>query len=337
MPLGEFDEILHHRTLTSTVTNFRFGQLRFQQILNKGARRTQSGDTVKWDILKPSRYKAKFNAPGAPSKRVKMEKAASRTARCLRVFNHKLLSGDALANLREPGTERVNARARVASEQLELTRENRFLREWALAQMIGVGIMTISDDEFIDTIDYGVSATHKPTAVASWAVTGTDIPTDILTWKALIQQDSGFTPARAIANDSVLKYLLKNTAVKNWCAAGTAITEQIARSGNILQFMGLTWEFYNAGYLNSSDVFTEWVADNTVLILPAAGDDSWYDMQEGSTKIPDEGKENLVDAYGMFSYSEIISDPPALKIYEGDTFLPLMHVPDAVVIADVVP
>jgi len=46
---------------------------------------------------------------------------------------------------------------------------------------------------------------------------------------------------------------------------------------------------------------------------------------------------SLREQAGMFSYAEMLTDPPSIKMVAGDTFLPVIKVPKAVFIADVTP
>ena len=43
-----------------------------------------------------------------------------------------------------------------------------------------------------------------------------DIPADLVSWKRLVEEDSGYAAGYAFANDSVLKYLLANETVKKF-------------------------------------------------------------------------------------------------------------------------
>jgi hypothetical protein len=45
----------------------------------------------------------------------------------------------------------------------------------------------------------------------------------------------------------------------------------------------------------------------------------------------------LTSAYGLFSYSVLMTDPVAIKQVAGDTFLPTLKVPAAIFIANVNP
>jgi len=46
---------------------------------------------------------------------------------------------------------------------------------------------------------------------------------------------------------------------------------------------------------------------------------------------------NVMEVYGQFSYATVTRNPVGLEHAARDTFLPLIKVPDAIFIGDVVP
>jgi hypothetical protein len=326
-------DLLHTTTLTATVVGFKFPEFLLQGRLFPAAE--ISGDTAEWDILKPGQSVGEFVASGAPAKVVELEVVAHRMAKCLKRFDSKLLSGDFLNNLRDTGTRQKNARAMLTREQESLSRRNAYAREYCVAKALS-GSLAIAQDDVKVTIDYGIAAEHKPTASVSWATSTTEIPEDVVAWKRLIEEDSGYAPGYAFANDSVLRYLLKNQNVKDLLGE-SALREQIAQSGAINAFMGLEWIFYNAGYRDAEGTFVPFIPDDTVILTPAVP--GWCAMQVGSTMIPSgggSGKE-LVEVSGRYSFVDLETNPPGVKLFCGDCFLPVITIPGAVVYADVTP
>lgn len=326
-------DLLHTETLTKTVTSFRFPEFLLQERLFPTAE--ISGDTAEWDILKPGQSVGEFVAQGAPSKVVALEVTAHRMAKCLKRFDSKLLSGDFLNNLRDIGTRQKNARALLTREQEALARRNAYAREYCAAKALS-GTLTVSQADVKASIAYGIAASHKPTASVSWATTTTDIPADIVAWKRLVEEDSGYAAGYAFANDTVLRHLLKNGNVKDLLGE-SALREQVAQTGAINAFMGLQWFFYNAGYRDASGDFVPFIPNDTVILTPAVA--GWCAMQVGSTLIPSAGGggNELVETNGRYSYATVETDPPGVKVYCGDSFLPVITIPGALVYGDVTP
>jgi len=336
MPLGEVQELLDYVTLTAAVDEFRYADLGIANFLFPGqAKRTNGGDSFRYDIRKASRDTAAPKSPGAPSKRVALVPKGTKAGRCIHVAEHKMLDGDRMANVRRMGSrEREQLQAYVAAEQLDLSRRRARLRELAGAAML-IGTLSIDEDDVKADVDYDIDNTHKPTASVSWATSTTDIVTDIRTWKRLVSQDSGYTPAHALCNEGVMSYLMANDVVKEFMGEGV-YKAQVGQAGYITQLCGLTIHVFDHGYIPSGGSFTRYVADDKFVIVPTP-EPSWCQVLEGSTYIKNLGAEALVEVFGPFSNAVIEADPAGYKLIVGDTFIPALYVPDAVVYADVTP
>ena len=326
-------DLLHTTTLTATVTGFKYPEFVLQGRLFPAAE--ISTDTAEWDVLKPGQSVGEFVADGAPAKVVALEVVAHRMAKCLKRFDAKFLSGDFLNNLRNLGTRQKNARALLTREQDALSRRNAYAREYCVAKALS-GTLAIAQADVKATLDYAIASEHKPTASASWATSSTNIPADLVAWKRLVEEDSGYAAGYAFANDSVLKYLLANEAVKDFLGE-SALREQVAQSGAINAFMGLEWIFYNAGYRDANGDFVPFIPDDKVILTPSAP--GWCAMQVGTTLIPsgDGAGNDLAEVNGRYSYADVEKNPPGVKLFCGDCFLPIITIPGAVVYADVTP
>ena len=336
MPVGQLD-VLNRTTLTATVQNFKYPQL--QLSARYGAmrpERTKMGDTAEWDILKPTRSMASPKAPGAPSKRVALEPMGHRITRCIHVGEHKVLDGDRLANMRQPGTDAdpLNDNLYVASEQLVLNRRAAMLREFALAQMF-TGSLVIAEDDVKATVDYEVDSTHKPTANASWATPSTDIKADLDAWKLLAEKDSGYTITDIWARSAINGYLLNNTMAGKYLRSSEGVN-QVTRDGYVTRLFGFNWHWYDSGYMSGGS-FVPFIGENQLIMTPEP-DPSWIGMIEGSTKInPNPADQKLVDVWGPYAYVRLKDDPAAYILYQGDTFMWKLTIPDAIVYPKVVP
>ncbi len=329
MNFGEL-EILHYKVLTRTVSDFAFEELLGSQLLPE---ERVEGITAQWDILSPTRQKGTFRIPGEPATRVELERVASRTATCILMLLEKALDEATLAWLRLAGEEDVaSARARITAEQMGLARRIQLAREWAVWQAL-CGELVIDQDNLKLTVDYGLDASHKPTAAASWGLADTDIPGDVRAWKKLIAQDSGYVAGEAFVNEGVMEKMIRNDNVKD-VISDTGLKEQLAQEGYITRFMGLDWHVYDAGYLDASGTFHQFVPDDSVIIVP--GPKVYGRMQVGTQEVP-MGFNETVRVYGSYSYAVTQSNPPGVNLYVGENFLPVITLPGAIVCADVTP
>lgn len=328
--MDELLNILGHETMTAVVEEFKEPN---HQLVELFPPTLIEGDTAEWDIYKASRGIGEFNVRNAPSKPVKLSPKGHKTAQCFKAFDHKRLGADTLANLRAPGMKERAARAHITREQLDLFRKHARMREYCRAQAL-TGTLTVNQDDVKITVNYGLSASHKPTAAASWATATTDIPGDVATWKKLVAKDSGRAAARAYCNSSVMAYMLANDNVKELLGDG-AYKAQVGKDGHITRFMGLGWRVYDDGYLNGSGTFVPFISDDKLIITPEPGE--WGSMQVGGTKIPSDDGSELVDVQAPYAYVELTKDPAGVKLLQGDIFLPVLPIPDSIVYADVTP
>jgi hypothetical protein len=328
---GELD-VLNYQVMTQTVSEFRHPNL---MLTGRFPEEVIDGIQARWDRLQPSRGTAGFRVPNQAASKLGLMSVASRNATCLLMNLEKALDEGALGWLREPGTaEQNNARAFITREQADLEARIAYTVEWAVAQALS-GSLTVAVGGVNRTIDYGLDATHQPTAAASWADPDTDIPADVGAWAELIEKDSGYAAADAYVNRNTMAAIVKNSSVQNLLGQGT-VREQVAETGHITHFMGLDWHVYNAGWVDASGTFQRFIPDDKVVILPR--EDVFGRLQSGSQMIPaGAGSNDLVKVYGTFSYAVVQTNPPGVHLYVGKNFLPVVTVPDAIVYADVTP
>jgi len=102
---------------------------------------------------------------------------------------------------------------------------------------------------------------------------------------------------------------------------------------------------YDAFFTNHAGSDTDWAADDLVVFAPEPGPE-WLEWLEGTYPIPQsltlsgdaaQALASLQPAQGMFSYAAVSINPPGVTQYFGDTFLPVIKVPNAIFIADVTP
>jgi hypothetical protein len=327
-------EILHFQSLTATVVGFKESQLQgltlFPEVPIRGG-----GISAKWDIKEPSRLASStFRTPTQPATPVSLMTVKQRTATCLLQLFKKELDEGVLAWLRQPGTpQEVNSRLVIATEQLDLSKLIDYSKELAIwSALTGTYSPTVGGQTL--AIDYEIPATHKPaTVTASWATAGTDIIADLKAWKKLIQQDSGYTPRHVWINTSVMAYLLKNTAVNNWLNK-TIVGTEVIRTGAIVELVGLLFHVYDSGYLNSLNVFTNYIADDTLIMLPE--ENVYGKIQVGTGEVPVPGSEDTQTVSGKFSYYARLVDPVIKQIFVGQNWLPVIEIPKSIVyVADV--
>jgi hypothetical protein len=323
-------EILDYKVLTGTLANFKHPELLGLSLFPSA---TVEGNIAAWDVYSPSRVTGNFRVPGAAATKVDLVKVASRTATLAPVLLEKTLDDMALSWLRSGDAAAGDgARARITREQADLDRVLEYTKEYTAWKALS-GTLAVNQGDVKFTVDYGLRATHKPTASASWATASTDVIADIKAWKALVSADCGYAPADAYCNESVMEYLMTNDDVTAFLGEGS-LREQIAKSGYITRFMGLDWHVYNAGYIDGSGAFQKFIGDDKLFIVAAGA--PFGAVLSGSQEIP-AGFSQTRRVYGKFAYSAVESNPPGVRLFVGENFLPVIYIPDAIVAADVTP
>lgn len=289
------------------------------------------GDIAKWDEFTTVRLAdAKLKSRGAPSGSKNLLNMKQRAAN-MAYFNESFLAtGDDLNNLREAGgTAKDKAgKAYLARNLQELKNMDRRTKEKLLFSCL-TGILAYTLNDVAVTVDMGTNAANKPTAAVSWAITTTDIVSDIVTWKAIAEERSGRVLTTAWINDTVAGYLLSNDTVKDLIGEGT-LTERIAKTGQIGMFAGINWIQYDGTYYNGS-ANAKYVPDDIVFFTPNP-DEGWLAYQSGTVSIVEDGDMKIVASPGI--WNETKADPVGEKVIVKSCFLPVLVAPDAIIYAD---
>lgn len=204
------------------------------------------------------------------------------------------------------------------------------------------------------TVDFGVPASHRnqldilgagAIIAASWATAGTDIVAHINGIKSALTQKSGYVPTYAFYGKNIPAYFARNTGIGALLQTDRQLAEGLGSNGTFT-LGGITWvNAQDAFFVDQAGAIKTWVGADGVIFSPMPSAE-WWELLNGSYVVPT-GKNiggNALDmladlqrTQGRFSYAELTIDPPGIKHYAGDTFLPTLKAPLAVAIADVTP
>jgi len=286
--------------------------------------------TAKWDVLKMPRTVPPASVGGSPATRRNPIVRSRKSFTMARIRLRDLAAGVDMRFGVMPGsqTERYGMAA-VRDKLFALTAEIEFAKEFARASALTGSYVITYEDGTTVTVDLGFATTHKPTAGVTWATTTTNIIADIMTWKKLVQQDSGQDPAELWIDDTVAGYLINNTTIQNYMKepvnAGSLI-----RDGRLARLCGLDVVQYNGGY-DASGTFTQFIDSGHVIIVPRPADAGMQMLTGQSEDV------RAADNPGLFSKTWMEEDPSGIHCLVEQYFMPVIKVPDAVVYADIVP
>jgi hypothetical protein len=246
-----------------------------------------------------------------------------------------------LRALRETGQD--NALIRQVYDDAELMiRAVQMRIELARAQVLYTGKFTLAENGLLMEADFGMSSSHKPVAAASWALAGTDILADLLTWTQLYVDDNGEEPGTLLMSRQVLSYFYNNTGMK--AAAGFAGSTPTRLNNEmidqILASNGLPPILIYDAKARVSGVQTRLIPADKVLMLPPQGTPmgaTHYGITAEAIKLASKG---LIKESAMPGVVAVVleNDNPVQTFTLGTAIaVPVMPNPDAVIAADVVP
>jgi len=257
------------------------------------------------------------------------------------------------------------ARSEVARMQREAATLSANLRTAAVTSAFalgkiyfdGNGDLLPSSSGAAITVDYGVPAANQnqinfdglgAIIDVTWATATTKILKHIEQIKAAAVKSTGRPLAHAIYGANIMSYLLDNNYTKDLIFRNTRANDAALMTGQVnFPLGGLTWwPGYHGFFADSAGTRQTLIGADTIVFLPEP-DPSWYQMQEGFEPVPSENfgvqtdllsmVANAQMRQGIFQYSQGKTDPLSAKLVYGDNFLPAIHVPEAVFIADVTP
>jgi hypothetical protein len=312
-----------------------------------------------------SRQVAQINT-GSASKAQEMFGMDQTPFHCLRVFNSILFDQDQLGQIQQPDNIQVDEHGEreIARQLAERFREVLNLRISSVYSALTKGALYFDSDGQLQTsssgaaitVNYNIPAGNKTQLdvfgdgdiiAADWDEAGTDIPAHVMALKAASRKLSGYKTDMAFYGSSLPSWFLKNTLLKEMYPSSTGIPASLASGMIPSGFMGIKrWVPLNEAFFvtnqQSSATYNEWMADDIVVFTPDIEQDGWYGWVEGSKSVPtnlDIQTGNytggLRTAFGPFAYGHNSADPVGVKVLYGDTFLPIIKVPNAVFIADV--
>jgi hypothetical protein len=254
------------------------------------------------------------------------------------------------------------AKSEVARQVRECVVLSQNLRTQAVTSLFGLGAIWYdsngdplpSSSTAVTTIDPSIPANNRNQLngliSASWATAGTPIIEDLMNiQKQCLVNSAGRTGpiTHAVYGADLGKYFYSNTQVAAAMTSNPYLQAAFAQGVIPQGFAGIkNWWPGNFGfYANASGTTVTPFAADCLALFPEP-DPSWYELQEGIEPVPsgaltsastlDELASKIGIQSGMFTYAVPTFDPIGGKMVFGDNFLPAIHIPEVVFIADVV-
>ena len=325
--------------------------------------RTVEGNRASYNKVNGTRQTARLVQYGSASQKRELKGIAEKAVTLLHTFEHENHPAAVYTNLiNEDNEQKQKLGMMTISRQIrmfgDLFKNLRISSIYSALALGGIhfdaaGNLLPSSSGAVISVDYGIPAGNKEQLdvfgagdiiSAKWSAASTDILGQIKAIKDASIRLTGYPLKYAFYGKNVPGYLLGNTAFRDLVSASPRMAEAAASSDVPEPLAGLSWRSVSeAFYVDNGGTSRGWFDDDTVVFTPEPSIE-WYEFLEGTFAVPTNSNlsadaatamRSMQEVPGPFSYAEVTMDPPGVKHYAGDTFLPVIKVPSAVFIAEV--
>ena len=330
-------DLLTQPSMTRMIQDFKPGPL---PLTTSGLFPVQlvEGRVAEWDIEKVLRDIPVFVGPLSAAVPRETETIDVQESRMVRWFQSTQVKGGTLIGLRRPGSNEFQT---IAEDDIgRKTRSLRRSRDRAV-EFTMAGALQDSIDITLGGIDISITmdipAAHKLTIGGGipldWNNPAADITTDLTKIKRLPVENAGYPIWRAFTSPEVMNAMIRNDFIQTYFAS-TPAAGDFMREGKIGVFWGIEWIEYDATFKPEGGSVTRYIDKNRVIFVPRP-DGEWSELQNGTDVIPTDDRRDMQKVSGIYSYTKINDNPAGVTIFAGDNWLPILKIPEAVVMADV--
>jgi len=323
--MGEWSQLepFQLKNLVEVVTKMQKGSFRGAELFPN--EKDVRGNKATWDEQTNTQRTGSLNVYGGASLPTAQLARAQRTVQML-YFSESITFdvGDMMG--RALGTQDIPWIAKKVGEDLNVPMTRlEYLMEWARWQVLTTGALSYAGGTAgapIVSIDYGVDATHLPTAANLWSDTTNATPwTDLSTARRLVRHDSNLDVTKALMNATTMEALVKCVIAKG--AQLDELVVQEARRDNVISRLGgLDLDVYDATYHDGTSV-TEFIPDGKV-VLAAPEALRWYVGSQPVPANPAAGNTDFVEQTGISGWAVASKDPVSMKLIVSNVFLPVV-------------
>lgn len=229
----------------------------------------------------------------------------------------------------------------IFNDKMTLLEDARMTLEIMRMQALTTGAISLSNNGQNYAYDYQVPAANKVTPSVKWDVAATADPVaDIEAWCDQIEQSTGVRPTEGILNSVTLGYLQKADSIKNaiYVFANGKVTPS---KRDVLKYIqsetGVTFYVISKTYNNINNQAVKYVADGTVVLMPATPlGSTWFGTtpEESDLRSGQDAQVSIVDTGIAITTSKQV-DPVNVQTKVSMIALPSFEAADQIIIASV--
>lgn len=232
--------------------------------------------------------------------------------------------------------------SQIYNDAERMARSVKMRLEVARGQLLTTGKVTINENGFVMEADFGMSATHLPTASTAWSNVASDILSDLLSWTQLYVDDNGFEPGMIVCSRTVLSYMLLNTKMREAAAfAGTTPARiNLETVAAIFAANGLPPVMLYDTKARINGVQTPIIPADKVLLLPPPEHpmgSTQYGVTAEAMKLAGKNMITQMEMPGIVVVNLENDNPVQTFTLATAIAMPIMGDPNAVICADVIP
>lgn len=228
----------------------------------------------------------------------------------------------------------------IFNDKLTLLEDALMTLEVMRMQALTTGALSLSGNGQSYSYDYGVPANHKVSPSIKWDAEGADPIADIESWCDAIENETGVRPTEGVMNSVTLSILQKCDAIKNAiCVFGNGKVTPSKK--DVLKYLqsetGVTFYIVSKTYNNAAGVSTKYVADGTVVLMPASPlGNTWFGTTpEESDLMAASNAEVSIVEQGIAITTTKETDPVNVMTKVTMIALPSFELADQIIIASV--
>lgn len=353
------------QTLTGIIQDPRGGLPTNQlppQLFAEG--RTTTGDQGKFRRVHGTRQTARAVQYGSPARTRNLRGVTEVSVKLIHSFEEHGHDPLLLQRLMDPA-QQVTAAQEVGSQVREFRQLFQNLRVAAIISAFslrtGANIHFDGDGNVLPTssgaaysVDFEVPAGNKnqldwdgngAIIDAAWSGASSDITAQVKELRAAAIKTTGYPVEHAIYGENVPEYLLSNNTVKELVVRNPRMNEAFSQGMIPDGLLGLRWwPGYLSFFEDEEGTVQPLIGADDVTFLPTP-DPTWYELLRGTMLVPTglgqvtqeatQMLNSLRQVAGQFSYAAVTHNPPGVRQFAGDTFLPVVKVPRSVWYAQV--